>query len=82
LPLETVNKPKRPQSLWTVGERLVMTFTGSDQRAYQMTMNKGDPSYDISPRRMLFAERGTEIRISPLLEGIRTLSGEKIQWYL
>ena len=59
-----------------------MTSTGSDQRAYQMTMNKGDPSYEISPRRLLFAERGTEVRISPLLEGIRTLSGEKIQWYL
>ncbi len=28
-------------SFWTVGERLVMTSTGSDQRAYQMTMNKG-----------------------------------------
>jgi hypothetical protein len=69
-------------SFWTVGERLVMTSTGSDQRAYQMTMNKGDPSYEISPRRLLFAERGTEVRISPLLEGIRTLSGEKIQWYL
>ena len=69
-------------SFWTVGERLVMTSTGSDQRAYQMTMNKGDPSYEISPRRVLFAERGTEVRISPLLEGIRTLSGEKIQWYL
>jgi hypothetical protein len=36
----------------------------------------------VSPRRVLFAERGTELRISPLLEGIRTLSGEKIQWYL
>ncbi len=69
-------------SFWTVGERLVMTSTGSDQRAYQMTMNKGDPSYQLSPRRVLFAERGTEVRISPLLEGIRTLSGEKIQWYL
>ena len=69
-------------SFWTVGERLVMTSTGSDQRAYQMTMNKGDPSYEISPRRVLFAERGTEVRISPLLEGMRTLSGEKIQWYL
>jgi Histidine kinase-, DNA gyrase B-, and HSP90-like ATPase len=69
-------------SFWTVGERLVMTSTGSDQRAYQMTMNKGDPSYEMSPRRVLFAERGTEVRISPLLEGIRTLSGEKIQWYL
>ena len=26
-----------------------MTSTGSDQRAYQMTMNKGDPSYEMSP---------------------------------
>ena len=69
-------------SFWTVGERLVVTSTGSDQRAYQMTMNKGDPSYEMIPRRVLFAERGTEVRISPLLEGIRTLSGEKIQWYL
>jgi hypothetical protein len=69
-------------SFWTVGERLVMTSTGSDQRAYQMIMNKGDPSYEISPWRVLFAERGTEVRISPLLEGMRTLSGEKIQWYL
>ena len=43
-------------SFWTVGERLVMTSTGSDQRAYQMTMNKGDPSYEMSPRRVLFAE--------------------------
>ena len=47
-----------------------------------MTMRKGDPRYDVSPRRVLFAEKGTELRISPLLEGIRTLSGEKIQWYL
>jgi hypothetical protein len=31
---------------------------------------------------MLFAEKGTELRIAPLLDGIRTLSGEKIQWYL
>jgi hypothetical protein len=47
-----------------------------------MTMSKGDPRYDVSPRRVLFAEKGTELKISPLLEGIRTLSGEKIQWYL
>jgi hypothetical protein len=36
----------------------------------------------VSPKRLLFAEKGTELKISPLLEGIRTLSGEKIQWYL
>jgi hypothetical protein len=69
-------------SFWTVGDTLTMTSTGTDQRAYQMTMSKGDPRYDVSPRRLLFAEKGTELRICPLLEGIRTLSGEKIQWYL
>jgi len=69
-------------SFWTVGDTLTMTSTGSDQRAYQMTMRKGESRYTVSPRRVLFAERGTELKISPLLEGIRSLSGEKIQWYL
>ena len=69
-------------SFWTVGDTLTMTSTGADQRAYQMTMSKGDPRYDVGPRRVLFAEKGTELKISPLLEGIRMLSGEKIQWYL
>ena len=69
-------------SFWTVGDTLTMTSMGTDQRAYQMTMRKGDSRYEVSPRRVLFAEKGTELKISPLLEGIRTLSGEKIQWYL
>jgi hypothetical protein len=69
-------------SFWTVGNTLTMTSTGTDQKAYQMTMSKGDSRYEVNPKRMLFAERGTELKISPLLEGIRTLSGEKIQWYL
>src|SRR5271154_1586122 len=69
-------------SFWTVGDSLTMTSTGADQRAYQMTMNKGDSRYEVSPRRVLFAEQGTELKVGPLLEGIRTLSGEKIQWYL
>ena len=69
-------------SFWTVGDTLTMTSTGTDQKAYQMTMSKGDSRYEVSPRRVLFAEKGTELKIGPLLEGIRTLSGEKIQWYL
>lgn len=69
-------------SFWTVGDSLTMISTGIDQRAYQMTMRKGDSRYEVSPRRVLFAEQGTELKISPLLEGIRALSGEKIQWYL
>ena len=60
-------------SFWTVGDRLTMTSTGADDRAYQMTMSKGDSRYDVAPRRALFAEQGTELKISPLLEGIRTL---------
>ena len=69
-------------SFWTVGEKLAMTSSGADQRVYQMTMSKGDPRYTVNVRRVLFAESGTELKISPLLEGIRSLSGEKIQWYL
>ncbi len=69
-------------SFWTVGDTLTMTSTGADQKAYQMTMSKGDARYEVHPKRILFAEKGTELRIAPLLEGIRTLSGEKIQWYL
>src|SRR4029077_14181739 len=69
-------------SFWTVGDTLSMISRGADQRSYQMIMRRGDPRYAVSMRRMLFAEQGTELRISPLREGIRSLSGEKIQWYL
>jgi hypothetical protein len=69
-------------SFWTLGGELTMMSTGSDNRAYQMVMRKGDPSYAVAPKRTLFGEAGTEVRIAPLLDGIRALSGEKIQWYL
>ena len=69
-------------SFWTVGDTLTMTSAGADQRTYQMTMRKGDSRYSVTPRRSLFADGGTELRIGPLLEGIRALSGEKIQWFL
>src|SRR5207245_9791519 len=69
-------------SFWTVGDTLTMTSTSADERVYQMVMSKGDPRYIVKPRRVLFSERGTELKISPLLNGIRSLSGEKIQWYL
>jgi hypothetical protein len=69
-------------SFWTVGDTLAMTSSGADQRVYRMVMKKGNPRYTVNVRRSLFAERGTELKISPLLDGIRSLSGEKIQWYL
>lgn len=67
-------------SFWVVGETLTMTTAGGDGKTYQMQMRKGDPSYTIMPRRTLFAVRGTELTIKPLLPGIRQFSGEKIQW--
>ncbi len=69
-------------SFWTLGEELTMTSTGTDRRPYQMVMRKGDPGYAVGPKRSLFGEVGTEVRIAALLDGVRTLSGEKIQWYL
>ena len=69
-------------SFWTVGEGLTMTSAGTDEKMYQMHMKKGDPRYTVNRRRVLFPERGTELKIKPLLPGIRQLSGEKIQWYL
>lgn len=69
-------------SFWTVGENLAMTSSGEDGRAYTMTMQKGDPGFAVRTRRMLFANAGTEIRIAPLLAGLRQLNGEKIQSYL
>lgn len=69
-------------SFWTIGESLAMTCAGADQRSYQMVIRKGDPGYSVSPKRTLVADGGTEVHIAPLLEGMRGLSGEKMQWYL
>ena len=69
-------------SFWTLGEELTLTSTGADNRAWQMVMRKGDPSYAVKAKRSLFVEPGTQLRIARLLDGIRSLSGEKIQWYL
>ncbi len=69
-------------SFWTLGEELILTSAGSDGRTWEMHMRKGNPSYAISERRRLFAEKGTEVTVRPLLAGIRQLSGEKMQWYL
>lgn len=69
-------------SFWTLGEELTLTSTGTDDRAWQMAMRKGDPGYAVKIKRSLFVEPGTQLRIAKLLDGIRSLSGEKIQWYL
>lgn len=69
-------------SFWTVGEELTLTSAGADGTTYHMRMRKGNPTYTVTPRHTLFPHKGTELRIKPLLSGIRQFSGEKIQWYL
>lgn len=69
-------------SFWTVGERLLLSSAGTDGKAYQMEMKKGESGYAIHPRRILFSHPGTELMIHPLLPGIRQLNGERIQHYL
>ena len=69
-------------SFWTVGEELSISSAGRDGKTYEMRMGKGDPGYEVSRRRVLFSDTGTELKVKPLLSGTRQLSGEKIQWYL
>ena len=69
-------------SFWTLGEELLLTSAGDDGRAWQMRLRKGDPSYRITQRPVLFPESGTEVLIRGILPGIKNFSGEKIQWYL
>lgn len=69
-------------SFWTVGHKLTMLSSGADGKIYQMAMEKGKPGYSIMPRAHLLPMKGVQLIIAPLLAGIRSLSGEKIQLYL
>jgi len=69
-------------SFWTVGRNLSMTCCGADGKPYQMTMAKDSPNFAVSKKRILLPFTGTDLMIYPLLPGLRSLTGEKIQRYL
>ena len=69
-------------SFWTVGERLVLSSAGADGRVHDMEMVKGEPHYQVTKRRLLFSQPGTELLVQPLLPGIRQLNPERIQAFL
>ena len=69
-------------SFWTVGEGLSLISAGTDGRTYEMTMCKEKPGYEIRKRPHLLPHKGTTLRIAPLLAGIRSFNGDKIQRYL
>jgi len=69
-------------SFWTVGQNLSMTCCGADGQPHQMTMAKDSPDFTVTKRRILLPFAGTDLMIYPLLPGLRSLTGEKIQRYL
>ncbi|MBW2516543.1 MAG: ATP-binding protein [Deltaproteobacteria bacterium] len=69
-------------SFWTVGLNLYMTSCGEDGNTYEMTMTKDSPDFSVTKKRILLPFKGTDMTIYPLLPGLRSLTGEKIQRYL
>ena len=69
-------------SFWTVGHNLSMTSCGADGKTYEMTMAKDSPNFTVTKKRVLLPFKGTDLMIYPLLPGLRSLTGEKIQRYL
>lgn len=69
-------------SFWTVGASLRITSSGADGNTYEMTMAKDSSDFKVSKKRVLLPSKGTDLMIYPLLPGLRTLTGEKIQRYL
>lgn len=69
-------------SFWTVGETCTLTSTGEDGVVRSMRLVKGNPSYAIRETETFFGRQGTELTISPILPGVRSLAGDKIQNFL
>ena len=69
-------------SFWTVGEELSISNASSDGHVFQMRMRKGSQDYQVTRRRTLAALKGTELKVWPLLPGLRQLTGERIQRFL
>ncbi len=69
-------------SFWTVGQNLSMACCGADGNKYEMIMAKNSPDFSVLKKRVLIPFEGTDLMIYPLLPGLRSLTGEKIQRYL
>lgn len=69
-------------SFWTVGEELTLTSCPPEGTAQRLHLVKESPDFAIRPSRELFDRSGTTLHVQPLLPGVRSLTGEKIQSYL
>lgn len=69
-------------SFWTVGEELTLSSCPPEGQAQRLHLVKDSPDFAIKPSRELFERSGTTLHVQPLLPGVRSLTGEKIQSYL
>ena len=69
-------------SFWTVGQSLYMTSCGEDGNTYEMTMTRNSPDFGFRKKRIAVPFTGTELTVHPVLPGLRSLTGDKIQRYL
>jgi hypothetical protein len=69
-------------SFWTVGQNLHIISCGADKNAYEMTIAKNSQKFTVLKKHILIPFKGTELMIYPVLPGLRSLTGEKIQRYL
>ncbi|MBW2366637.1 MAG: hypothetical protein JRH15_01995 [Deltaproteobacteria bacterium] len=69
-------------SFWTIGLNLRITSCGDDVNTYEMSMAKDSQDFEVYKKRVMFPFKGTELTVYPLLPGLRTLTGEKIQRFL
>ena len=52
------------------------------EKIYEMNMARDSQNFTVVKKRSLLPFQGTELMIYPVLPGLRTLTGEKIQRYL
>jgi hypothetical protein len=69
-------------SFWTVGQNLHITSCGADGNSYEMTMARNSQKFTVLKKHVLIPFKGTELMIYPVLPGLRSMTGEKIQRYL
>ena len=60
----------------------MLSSAGADGRVHDMEMVKGEPHYQVTKRRLLFLQPGTELLVKPLLPGIRQLNPARTDPFL
>lgn len=70
-------------SFWSLGDQLRIASLGDDGALYEMTMHRGQPTYQVRRSTSSLFNEGTRVIVGPLLDASRSLvSGDRLQRYL